>query len=278
MPSLPSIAVALFAGLLGAAATWGVLSWRQSRLKPLPSKWGLSARPVFSAGERLVYRHLREALPHHAVLAKLPIVRLCQPDDPGTVRYWYDLLGSVQVAFAVCSANGRVLVAIDLENERGFSRRATQIKQAVLAACRIRYLCCTVEGLPSSAELQLLVPSSSAQARGPQPQPQPMPSEELHVARHALASAVANRRAERSTLWHDSAVFQDSFFAPDSRHDGFAPSEYTGLAAAGVGPVALEASTVGAFRHTAPAAPETADENLGGIVIDSPEGPTAPRR
>ncbi len=44
-----------------------------------------------------------------------------------------------------------------------------QIKQSVLGACRVRYLRCPVDHLPTVAELQLLVPSSAAPARGPQP-------------------------------------------------------------------------------------------------------------
>jgi hypothetical protein len=54
---------------------------------------------------------LREALPHHIVLSKLPLVRFCQPNDPGEVQFWYDLLGTNHVGFAICSANGRVLAA-----------------------------------------------------------------------------------------------------------------------------------------------------------------------
>ena len=81
------------------------------------------------------------------------------------VRYWYDLLGAINVTFAVCSANGRVLAAIDLDTDRGNSRRILQIKQSVLGACRIRYLRCPVDNLPTAAELQLLVPSSTARRR-----------------------------------------------------------------------------------------------------------------
>ena len=83
----------------------------------------MTARPVFSTDERRVYRQLREALPHHIVLAKLPLVRFSQPTDQEQVRYWYALLGSIDVTFAVCSANGRVLAAIDLDNDRAGSRR-----------------------------------------------------------------------------------------------------------------------------------------------------------
>ncbi|MEP6739556.1 MAG: DUF2726 domain-containing protein [Caldimonas sp.] len=210
---------------------WVWLVRRPPRVPPLPTDWALSARPVFSTDERRVYKLLREALPHHIVLSKLPLVRFSQPSDPDDVRYWYELLGSINVTFAVCSANGRVLAAIDLDIDRGNSRRILQIKQSVLGACRIRYLRCPVDNLPSAAELQLLVPSSTAAtARGPQPAGSA--PRDLDVARDSLSSTVATRRAQRSALWQDSSNFQDSFFAPDSRLDSLGNSEFSALAGA----------------------------------------------
>ncbi|HEY8707995.1 MAG TPA: DUF2726 domain-containing protein, partial [Burkholderiaceae bacterium] len=224
MQTLPWIvALAALALLVLVLALWA-LNRKPKKSLALPTEWALTARPVFSTDERRVYRLLREALPHHIVLSKLPLVRFCQPTDPNEVRYWFDLLGSSHVTFAVCSANGRVLAAIDLDTDRGNSRRVMQIKQSVLSACRVRYLRCPVDQLPSVAELQLLVPSASAQARGPQPASAPS----LHQARDALSHTVASRRAARTALWQDSTVFQDSFFAPDSR-DGFGASEFAPL-------------------------------------------------
>ena len=192
--------------------------------KPLPTDWDLTGRPVFTADERRIYRLLREALPHHVILSKLPLVRFCQPTDVTTVRYWYELLGSNHVTFAVCSANGRVLAAIDLDVERGHSSRVMKIKQSVLEACRVRYLVCPADHLPSVGELQLLVPHSGAAARAPLPAPS------LNEARDSLASTVANRRAERTALWQDSSLFQDSFFAMDSRFDSsFTGSDFSAL-------------------------------------------------
>lgn len=191
--------------------------------KPLPTEWALAPRPVFSTDERRVYRQLREALPHHIVLSKLPLVRFCQPSDPNEVRFWYELLGSIHVTFAICSANGRVLAAIDLDTDRGNSRRVMQIKQSVLGACRVRYLRCPVDNLPSIAELQLLVPQAAAASRGPQPAPSRPKSRA-----DAGASASPTRRRERATLWQDSSFFQDSFFAPDNRLDASIPGELSG--------------------------------------------------
>jgi hypothetical protein len=198
-----------------------LIAWRMARRQapqpqPLPAEWALAPRPVFSTDERRVYRQLREALPHHIVLSKLPLVRFCQPSDPNEVRYWYDLLGAIHVTFAICSANGRVLAAIDLDTDRGNSRRVLQIKQSVLGACRVRYLRCPVDNLPSIAELQLLVPQGASASRGPQPAPSRPSSRD---EQQAPASVTPMRRRERATLWQDSTFFQDSFFAPDVRAD-----------------------------------------------------------
>lgn len=212
-PLLPWILASLsLALLLGAAVLW-VLHGRKPRLRPLPTEWTLTPRPVFSTDERRVYRQLREALPHHVLLSKLPLVRFCQPEDPHEVRYWYELLGSINVTFAICSANGRVLAAIDLDNERAPSRRSSQIKQSVLAACRVRYLRCQVDQLPSIPELQLLVPQSSAGSRGPQPAPAQT------RAAAVISPALTPQRRERATLWQDSGFLQDSFFGADATSD-----------------------------------------------------------
>lgn len=212
--TLPWIIALVAVAVLAPAVVWFALRPRKAaKPKALPTEWSLTARPVFSTDERRVYRQLREALPHHIVLSKLPLVRFCQPNDPQQVRYWYDMLGSIHVTFAVCSANGRVLAAIDLAGDRASQSRSMQIKQAVLGACRVRYLRCPVDHLPSIPELQLLVPQSAAASRGPQPAPA------VYRARDSLATAVASRRRERTTLWQDSGFFHDSFFAPDSRAD-----------------------------------------------------------
>lgn len=225
-PVLPWILASLsLVLLLGAAGLW-LWRGRRPRPLPLPSEWALSSRPVFSSDERRVYRQLREAFPTHIVLSKLPLVRFCQPNDPQDVRFWYELLGAIHVTFAICSANGRVLAAIDLDNDRSGSRRSLQIKQSVLAACRVRYLRCPVEHLPSIPELQLLVPQSLGPTRGPQPAP-------TTPYAHEPVAAVQARRRTRQTLWQDSGFFQDSFFGSDSRLDTTTPGEFGVLRGSG---------------------------------------------
>ena len=268
MQNLPWIvALAAMALVLPVLVAWVRRPRGAATPAPLPTEWALTARPVFSADERRVYRLLREALPHHIVLSKLPLVRFCQPTDPNEVRYWYDLLGANHVGFAICSANGRVLAAIDLDNDRNNSRRVLQIKQSVLGACRVRYLRCPVDNLPSAGELQLLVPAATAGARASTGHTAPT---DLDEARDSLASTVASRRAQRTALWQDSSRFQDSFFAPDSRQDGFSVSEYPSLP-----PAALAAAAAArSGTHSQPGrldgleAPGRDGDEGGAVVVD----------
>lgn len=248
------IALVFGLGFVVMAVLW-LLRRPGQGTKPLPTEWSLSPRPVFSTDERRVYRLLREALPHHVILSKLPLVRFCQPTEARQVRYWFDLLGATHVSFAICSPNGRVLAAIDLDSERQASSRSLQIKQSVLSACRVRYLRCPIDNLPSAAELQLLVPFSGAANRGPQSAPPPA----MH---HGHAPQPTARRAgsRRDNLWQDSAVFHDSFFSPDSRYDSLAGSRP-------------------GFRNSRPFAeplgadsqyPDEAPNDIVGVVVDSP--------
>ena len=230
-----NVALAALALLAIAFGGWALMR-KPKRAIRLPTEWALTARPVFSSDERRVYRLLREALPHHIVLSKLPLVRFCQPVDPHEVRYWFNLLGTSHVTFAVCSANGRVLAAVDLDTDRGNSPRALKIKLSVLSACRVRLLRCPVDHLPTVIEIQSLVPSNAAPARGPQATSESGFGSEfasasaapanLHKARATLSSTVATRRAERTALWQDSTIFQDSFFAPDIRPDSIASNDF----------------------------------------------------
>lgn len=262
MQTLPwMVALVPLALLVIVVAAW-VFKLRSNRLiAPLPREWALSPRPVFSTEERRVYRLLREALPHHVVLSKLPLVRFCQPTVPNDVRYWFELLGANHVTFAVCSANGRVLAAIDLDTDRGYSSRAQQVKHAVLSACRVRYLRCPVEHLPSVAELQLLVPPGATSARGPLPT-SPVPHT-LNQARNTLSNTVASKRAARPALWQDPSVFQDSFFAPDNRSDGFANSDFNDT------PTHAARLAAKSLASQAPLGPN----DIVGVVVDRPKTP-----
>lgn len=218
--SVAFVALALLA--LGAAWVWADKRKRRTPAQ-LPADWAVVPRPVFNTDERRLRRQLAEAFPNQLVLSKLQLIRFCHPDDPRELRFWYDLLSPLYVSFAVCSENGRVLAAIDIDdNPDGINsnsrRRALKIKQAVLEACRVRYARCAAGQVPTVAELQALLPDGAGTAR---------PSK-LSEAREHLAQTVASRRKERAR--HDAPRetpdFQDSFFSMDRRFDPSTPSGF----------------------------------------------------
>jgi hypothetical protein len=234
---LPWILASLSLALALGAAVLFISRKRDRSAHALPTEWALTSRPVFSSHERRLYRLLREAAPQQLVLAKLPLVRFCQPSDPNTVRYWFGLLGNSHVSFAICSNNGRVLGVVDIEGDRAPSRRLTAIKKSVMRACGIRYLSCTPERMPTVTEIQQLVPATGAVATG------------LSAALDANAS-----RRDRKTLWQDSGFIQDSFFGMDGRSE-----VRSGFGALGPG-------SSGRERSPRP-------DEIGGVVIDTPVSP-----
>ncbi len=271
MPTLIPWIIAL-ASSLGLAALGAAWLWKRPRgtRHKLPADWPLSPRPVFSTDERRVYRLLREALPHHVILCKLPLVRFCQPSEASETRYWFELLGALNVGFAICSSNGRVLAAIDLDTERQQQGRGLQIKQSVLNACRVRYLRCPMDHLPTAAELQLLVPYNNNNVRGPQAGTKPA---RAPAAAPTPLSPAAGTSAGRpvntvgASLWQDSSVFQDSFFAPDPRFDSG-----TGGRPAPMGDETVDEGSLDISLDQPMAGPD-ASRDIVGVVVDSPRFP-----
>jgi len=218
----------LLMGLLvaAAAALWRARRRPAKAVPALPAEWAVVPRPVFNTDERRLRRQLQEAFPQHVVVPKLQLIRFCQADDPREMRYWYDLLSPLYVSFAVCSDNGRVLAAIDIEAHPGrdktkSERRSAQIKQAVLEACRVRYARSPAGQLPTLAELQALLPESAAPLAS-------AAAQAVRDARHQLAQTVATRRRERARGEPalETNDFQDSFFSIDRRFDPTTPSGF----------------------------------------------------
>lgn len=257
------LALAAIAGIVGLA----VLVLRRSgsaasaKAVDLPTEWPLTQRPIFSPEERALYRQLRTALPHHTILAKLPLVRFCQPEDREELRYWFNLLGPIHVSFVVCAENGRVLAAVDIERpNRPPAKRVSAIKLAVLEACRIRYVRCRSDQLPTATELQLLVP-----ANGEIPGQRPAVPGGLSdaAARPAATHAAAPRAgtpaapgaqggpaaaAAAGGQWYESGFSQDSFFAPETQRDPFDDTPVRAPAAPTPGPKNWAGPTTSKFQ------------------------------
>jgi hypothetical protein len=210
--------------LVAATACLARPRQRNQQPPPLPTEWALTARPVFNTDERRVYRQLREALPHHIVLSKLPLVRFCQPSDPQRSALLVRAAG-LDPRHVCHLQRQRARAGSDRPRHRPRQLAPRAADQAV----RARRLPGSLPALPGrppalDPELQLLVPQASAASRGPQP----APSRPQQPAAMARATRPRSRRRERATLWQDSSFFQDSFFGADTRLDVSAPGDLGG--------------------------------------------------
>ncbi len=215
-PLMPFIAP-LLTLLVGAGVAHLWHTRKKRVVKTWPAAFNLSARTLFTTEERLMFRELKAALPNHVVLAKINLLRFCQANRDGEARLWFDRLHPLTVSFAVCTPNGTVVSAIDLEMpNRVRSDRGQRLKEAVLDACRIRYLRCQAGHRPEIATLaQWALGANHRQPAGVQ--------SPLVQARAELAQKLTLRRSERAERARESSFqdsgFGDSFFALDSRFD-----------------------------------------------------------
>ena len=241
-------ALIVIGAALGGLAVW---TWAppRRRLSPLPTEWTLGARRALNADERRVYNQLRLAFPKYLVLPKLPLVRLCQPDTPDRVKFWYGLIGAAHVTFAVCDPNGHVLLVVDLDSSRSHSRRSTRIKESVLAACGIQRLQCAADALPAIDDLRALIDDPgqgqggtvsepinapltvsvieaiSSPASSPDIRPEPVASPALATPAPSEDITAVVPHANGPATWQDPSVFLDSFFTGDDRPESGPTSE-----------------------------------------------------
>lgn len=214
-PLLTGVMVVLAAGL---GMLLGAVVQRRHRAgqREWPRRWRLNARPVFTTDERLLFKELRAALPNHVVLAKLNLLRFCQAADEFEARAWYDRLHTLHVSFTICTPNGSVVSVIDIDApSKAAPARSQRMKEAVLEACRIRYVRCRPGQWPHQALIATWALGHS---------PKVGASDSLHDAGDEVARKLRQRRAERAARWAESSFAQDSFFAFDSRLEG-TPSE-----------------------------------------------------
>lgn len=244
---------------LGFAAGWGWRTRQQRQPKGWPRDFKLNARPVFTTEERLLFRELKAALPQHVVLAKLNMLRFCQTANEHQARWWFDRLHALTVTFAVCTPNGAVISVIDLDTRRrNTSERGQRLKEAVLEACRIRYIRCQPGHWPRPALLAQwalggpLAASAAMNNSRTSPSaatPSTPETSPLVAARAELAQKLHQRRAERASRFQDSGFASDSFFALDSRFDeaaaNSAPAPFIEAAPRGVPTAGVATGTAG---------------------------------
>ena len=216
-PMLWGAGAAILAGGIALGRLWQHQAAEAARRR-WPPKWNLNARPLFTVHERTLYRELKTALPQHVVLAKVSLLRFCQSADASDARDWYKRLQALHVSLLVCTPNGVVVAAIDIDkpSSKGPSR-AQKMKEGVLEACRVRYVRCGPGQWPQARLLAgwVLGPTGDGSER----RSRNAPPDPLLNAGDQLARKLKERRAERASRWSESSFAQDSFFAFDSRLD-----------------------------------------------------------
>ncbi|MGY0197551.1 DUF2726 domain-containing protein [Leptothrix sp. BB-4] len=279
-----SVAIALTAVTLLVLA--GLLLWRRPgkgaprgpRQPDLPAEWPLVQRPIFSTEERALFRQLRTALPHHTVLAKVPLVRFSQPQNRDELAYWFKLLGPIHVSFVVCAENGRVLAALDIERpDRPAPKRHAVIKQAVLEACRVRYVKCRTDHLPSAAELQMLVPNPAEASRPLVPRHlSDNPDRPRTTLAHTLRSGTG-AAGSGGSQWYESGFSGDSFFAPESQRDPLGEDSSGGWLGGGSGTASSLVGAPSGIRESS--GPTSGRRPTIGLVEDprTASSPSVPR-
>ncbi len=109
------------------------------------------------------------------------------------------------------------------------------------------------------------MPYSNSQSRGPQAAPIP--------GSYSPPSPPARRagRSGRGGLWQDSAIFSDSFFAPDSRYDsGGNSAETSRTGRQTVSPSFANSRPFAEPLNRDSQYPVEAPNDIVGVVVDSP--------
>ena len=216
----------IFWGIVLCALAGGILLGRlwqhqavESARRRWPARWNLNARPLFTVHERALYRALRPVLPNHLLLAKVSLLRFCQSADSADAKAWYKRLQALHVSMVVCTPNGVVVAAIDIDHGGGKGpSRAQKMKEGVMEACRVRYVRCAPGQWPQPALLASWALGAAGDAT--EVRHRNTPPDPLLNAGDQLARKLRERRAERASRWSESSFAQDSFFAFDSRLDG----------------------------------------------------------
>lgn len=157
-----SLFLALCLGLLaGAIVGAGLYAWWSYALASgkmrMPDKWPLTSRVLLTNEEYEVFKWLRGIFDDHLVMVKLPVLRFTLPINKGKNgggARWQHLLEGVYCTFTVCTANGNVVGCVDVPGKRGLNRVNRDLKESLLADCRIAYTVSRSVNLPNAGSMR----------------------------------------------------------------------------------------------------------------------------
>lgn len=221
-----------------ALAALGIWWWMSNRAKKVPDQWPVTSRLVLNSRERAMYDAIAHTFPHLLIFVKLPLTRFLQLRDTRAVEYWYNLISPLNVTYAMCTREGRVVAALDLVFTSKASESALVMKTRALRAAEIKYVTINADTVPTPALLRQLVlgdagerPSRTSRSSTQAP-PKP---EDFEATRAKLEQLLSDKRSgqqrdPRDAWYRDSVINKDSFIMPDSRiNSGFQSSGLSGI-------------------------------------------------
>ena len=146
--------------VVGAALGAGGFAWWQRRQAddepPLPVKWPLASRVLFTIEEYEVMTWLRATFKDHLVMVKLPVIRFTIPlkDKMSLGKHWQKMLDGVNCTFTVCTLNGSVVGCVDVPGKRGLPRGNRDLKEGLLSDCGIAYTVVRAFELPKASDMR----------------------------------------------------------------------------------------------------------------------------
>lgn len=153
-----ALGIGLIVGVLTGA---GLYAWwrfaRTTAKMRIPNIWPLTSKVLMTNEEHEVFKWLSATFHDHLVMVKVPVLRFTAPtsrDKNGGGERWQDMLASVYCTFTVCTANGNVVGCVDVPGRRGLNKRNRDVKDALLADCRIAYTVVRSVMLPKASAMR----------------------------------------------------------------------------------------------------------------------------
>lgn len=124
-PTLVSAAIVI-AGIVIVVGLWQAARHKKVRDPVAPPRprnsaaadtviaWPPEAARLMNDAERQAFDLLREALPHHLILAHVPVARFVRVPTRQSYAEWMRRIGNTCVDLVVCDANSRVVAAVDI--------------------------------------------------------------------------------------------------------------------------------------------------------------------
>lgn len=178
---------------VGIAGTLAALTplWLRARQRSLAARaldqldtlstWPPEPMRVLDVHERLALQALNRALPHHLILAAVPLAGFLNVPRRHSYTEWLKRVGHLSVDLMVCDSSSQVVAVVLLRKPNDTAKRLRRAERIVrvLEAARVRVLVWPAAALPSPDEIR--------ESLRPTPRAAPLPGSPVSAPADALA-------------------------------------------------------------------------------------------